>query len=355
VERTYTVLVVDDTPDNINLLYNVLNKSYRVKAAPNGKKALEILRQDRQIDMVLLDIMMPEMDGYEVCKILKNDPLTAKIPVIFVTALSEHGNEERGLALGAVDYITKPINPAITLARVRTHLALYDQNRELEQKIAERTRELKETRLSIIRQLGRAAEFKDNETGLHVIRMSHYARLIAESMLGEPTEWTDLVFQTAAMHDVGKIGIPDGILLKPGKLDADEWKLMQKHPQFGAEIIGDHPSELLRMAREIALTHHEKWDGTGYPAGLSGDAIPLCGRIAAVADVFDALTSVRPYKKAWSTEDALARLDSGSGKDFDPAVVDHFHKVLDQVLYYKEHFADAVSVTEITVKDESGR
>jgi len=340
VEYKYTILVVDDTPANINLLYNILQDDYKVKAAPSGQKALEILENDTSIDMVLLDIMMPRMDGYEVCKIIKENPVTAPIPVIFVTALSEHGNEEKGLALGAVDYITKPINPAITRARIKTHLALYNQNRELERKVDERTRELQETRLSIIRRLGRAAEFKDNETGLHVIRMSHYSRLISESMAGEATEWTDLVFQASTMHDVGKIGIPDGILLKAGRLDEDEWKVMKKHPLFGAEIIGEHPSRLLQMAKEIALSHHEKWDGSGYPTGLVGEAIPISARIAAVADVFDALTTERPYKNAWGVEDAVAYIDKACGKEFDPTVVEHFHRVLPEILLYKERFAD---------------
>lgn len=339
-EKKSTVLVVDDTPANINLLYNVLQDEYKVKAAASGEKALTILQSDKDIDMILLDIMMPGMNGYDVCKVIKANPRTEHIPVIFVTALSEQGNEEKGLTLGAVDYITKPLNPAITRARIKTHLAFYDQNRALEHRVAERTKELEETRLAIIRQLGRAAEFKDNETGLHVVRMSHYARLIAESMVGEAKEWTDLVFQAAPMHDVGKIGIPDRILLKPGRLDDEEWHEMKKHSQYGAEIIGKHTSKLLQMAREIALTHHERWDGSGYPSGLAGEAIPLCGRITAIADVFDALTTVRPYKKAWPIKDAVAFIDKNNAKAFDPDVVEHFHRVLPQICEFCERFAD---------------
>lgn len=352
MEYKYTILVVDDTAANINLLYNVLQDDYRVKAAPSGEKALKILQNDKSIDMVLLDIMMPDMDGYEVCRLMKSNPLTMHIPVIFVTALSEQGNEEKGLSIGAVDYITKPINPAITRARIKTHLALYDQNRELELRVKERTKELKESRLSIIRQLGRASEFKDNDTGLHIVRMSHYTRLICESIAGEATEWSDLMFQAAPMHDVGKIGIPDGILLKRGKLDEDEWALMHKHPLFGAEIIGDHDSKLLQLAKEIALTHHEKWSGSGYPSGLRGEEIPLSGRIVTVADIFDALTTVRPYKRAWSVEEAVAFIDEMSGKDFDPMVVEHFHKVLPQIIEYKERFSDMDKVKDIIDTEE---
>jgi len=347
----YTILVVDDTPENINLLYNILQDTYKIKAAANGRKALDILKNDSSIDMVLLDIMMPDMDGYEVCTHIKNNPLTTHIPIIFITALSEYGNEEKGLTLGAVDYITKPINPAITRARIKTNLALYDQSRELERKVKERTKELKESRLSIIRQLGRASEFKDNDTGSHIVRMSHYTRLICESIVGGSTEWSDLMFQAAPMHDVGKIGIPDEVLLKNGKLNEEEWSLMKKHPIFGAEIIGDHDSKLLQLSKEIALTHHEKWDGSGYPSGLSGEDIPLSGRIVSVADIFDALTTERPYKKAWSVEDAITYINKEANVTFDPNIVDHFNKVLPQIKKYKKKFTDTLNVHEISDLD----
>jgi len=340
-EGKQTVLIVDDTPANIDVLGAALRDFYRVKAALSGPQALKILdKSAHEIDLVLLDIMMPGMDGYEVCRAIKAHPVANTIPVIFVTALSDQADEQKGLELGAVDYITKPINPAITLSRIRTHLALSDQNRSLEEQIRQRTGELQKSRLAIIRQLGRAAEFKDNETGLHVIRMSHYARLIAESMVGGANDWTDLIFQAAAMHDVGKIGIPDRILLKQGPLDTDEWDRMMKHPEFGAEIIGDHDSRLLQVAREVALSHHEHWDGSGYPLGLSGEQIPLSGRITAVADVFDALTSERPYKKAWDVEKALAVISESAGTHFDPEVVAHFYKVLPQVAEIHRRFAE---------------
>ena len=334
-----TVLVVDDTPVNIDVLNGVLRSHYKVKAAPNGEKALKIAQSASQPDIILLDIMMPIMDGYEVCRQLKSNPVTNKIPIIFVTAMSEVEDEKKGLDVGAVDYITKPINPAIVLARVRTHLALYDQTRELEKKVRERTAELIDTRLEIIRRLGRAAEYKDNQTGLHVIRMGHYSRLIAAHMNANE-EWVECLFLAAPMHDIGKIGIPDANLLKPGKLNDQEWDVMRKHPEFGAEIIGDNDSELLQMAKEIALNHHEKWDGSGYPKGLKGEEIPLTARIIAVADVFDALTTGRPYKQAWSVEDTVNFIDENSGTHFDPDLVVVFHKALPEILKIKDQYAE---------------
>lgn len=340
-----TVLVVDDTPENIQILNGVLRSHFKVKAAPNGEKALKIAQSESQPDIILLDIMMPEMDGYEVCRELKSNPTTAKIPIIFVTAMSEVEDEKKGLDMGAVDYITKPISPAIVLARVRTHLALYDQTRELERKVQERTAELISTRMEIIRRLGRAAEYKDNETGLHVIRMSHYSRLIA-THLNANEEWVELLFNAAPMHDIGKIGIPDDNLLKPGKLNNDEWEMMRRHPEFGGEIIGDNDSELLQMAREIAINHHEKWDGSGYPKGLKGGDIPLTARIISIADVFDALTTERPYKKAWSVENAVNLINENSGSHFDPDLVAVFNKALPEILEIKDQYAEHIIMNQ---------
>lgn len=334
-----TILVVDDTPDNIDVLSGILRPYYRVKAALNGERALKIANSDQQPDIILLDIMMPEIDGYEVCQRLKENPVTAHIPVIFVTAMTEVANEEKGFALGAVDYITKPVSPPLVLARVKTQLVLYDQNRELERKVRERTMELHTTRLEIINRLGRAAEYKDNETGLHVIRMSHYARLLAASVSSDEA-WVDLVFNAAPMHDIGKIGIPDSILLKKGTLNNAEWEIMRQHPYYGAEIIGDHDSELLQMARSIALTHHEKWDGSGYPGGLKGEEIPLPARIIAIADVFDALTTERPYKKAWSVEDAVRMIDESAGSHFDPQITARLHEVLPEMLEIRDQYQE---------------
>jgi putative two-component system response regulator len=334
-----TILVVDDLPENIELLTEVLEPYYRTKIAINGEKALKIALSEDQPDLILLDIMMPGINGYEVCEKLKASPHARGIPVVFVTDMSEIEDERKGLELGAVDYITKPISPAIVLARVRTHLALYDQTRELERMVELRTAELEKTRTQVIRRLGRASEFKDNETGNHVIRMSHYSRLIGQAS-GMDEKSVDIMFNAAPMHDVGKIGIPDHVLLKPGKLDDAEWEIMRKHPEMGAEIIGKHSDDLLLTARLVALTHHEKWDGSGYPNQLEGMAIPLAGRIVAIADVFDALTSVRPYKKAWKVEDAVRFIEENAGSHFDPDLIQPFRDALPEMLHIKARYAE---------------
>jgi len=348
-----SILVVDDTPDNIDLLTDVLCDDYRIRVATSGEKALKIVYSDEPPDLILLDIMMPGLSGLEICRRLKANPDRRRIPIIFVTAMTSVEDEERGLALGAVDYITKPISPPIVRARVRTHLALYDQSRELERMVRQRTDELLTTRQQIIRRLGRAAEFKDNETGNHVLRMSHYARLIASAHgLGE--EAANIIFNTAPMHDIGKIGIPDSILLKPGRLDTEEWKVMYQHPVMGAEIIGKHENELLESARIIALSHHEKWDGSGYPCGLKGEDIPLEGRIVAIADVFDALLSQRPYKAPFSVESSLQLMDAESGRHFDPQLLEAFRRALPEILRVKEIYADeygALTDLEFRIKE----
>ncbi|MDJ0833992.1 MAG: two-component system response regulator [Gammaproteobacteria bacterium] len=333
------VLVVDDTPDNIDVLGGVLRNEYEVKVALNGETALKIVQDKPRPDLILLDITMPKMNGYEVCQQLKADPATSNIPVIFVTARDDVADEKNGFELGAVDYITKPISPAIVQARVKTHLSLHDQNRTLTRLVSERTEELNDTRLKVIQRLGRAAEYKDNETGMHVVRMSYFSKLIAQAYGGN-AEWVDRLFNAAPMHDVGKIGIPDHILLKPGKLDAEEWELMKKHTLFGAEIIGDDKNPLLQMSRTIALTHHERWDGSGYPHGMEGKDIPLSGRIVAIADVFDALTSERPYKKAWSVEDAVDAINQDSGSHFDPTLIKLFNQVLPDIIEIRKRYAD---------------
>jgi len=348
-----SILVVDDTPENIDLLSELLREDYRVRVATSGERALKIIYSDEPPDIILLDIMMPGLSGLEICRRLKANPDRRRIPIIFVTAMSTIEDEQRGLELGAVDYISKPISPPIVKARVRTHLALYDQSRELERMVHQRTQELMTTRQQIIRRLGRAAEFKDNETGNHVLRMSHYARLIATAHgLGE--EAADIIFNTAPMHDIGKIGIPDSILLKPGKLDAEDWKIMHQHPIMGAEIIGKHENELLETARIIALSHHEKWNGSGYPQGLKGEDIPLEGRIVAIADVFDALVSVRPYKEAFSIEESLRTMEAEIGKHFDPSLMQAFQKALPEILRVKEIYADefgALTDVEFRIKE----
>jgi putative two-component system response regulator len=320
------ILAVDDEASNLQLLRQILQDHYRLLFAKDATRALELARQE-QPSLILLDVMMPGMSGHEACRVLKAEPATARIPVIFVTALSDPEDEVRGFEAGAVDYITKPVSPPIVRARVRTHLSLV------------RMDELKETRLQIVQRLGLASEYKDNETGMHVIRMSHYAHLLGVAAGLNPMEADDLL-HAAPMHDVGKIGIPDRILQKPGKLDAEEWAVMQRHAIIGSDIIGEHSHGMLKLARNIALTHHEKYDGSGYPNGLAGEQIPLEGRIVAIADVFDALTSARPYKPAWPLEQAVAYLEEQRGRHFDPALVDLFLTQMPLVLDIMERWAE---------------
>jgi putative two-component system response regulator len=321
-----TILVVDDAPANIDVLKGILQDEYRIKVALNGQKAIDIANKDSDIDMILLDVMMPKMNGYQVCEALKSNAMTRNIPIIFVTAKSSAPDEKKGLALGAVDYIGKPVQPDIVKARVKTHMMLHNQQKHLEHLVEERTLKLKETQLEIIQCLGRAAEYKDNETGMHVLRMSEYSRILA-AQLSNNKHWVNLLYLAAPMHDVGKIGISDDVLLKPGKLNPQEWELMKLHPVIGAEILGTDKSEVLSMAREVALSHHEKWDGSGYPKKLKGAEIPLSGRVVAVADVFDALTCKRSYKKAWTFEEACDYIMDNSGTHFDPDVCLAFSKV----------------------------
>ena len=325
-DKRPALLLVDDEPANLHVLKHILQDDSRLLFARDGQRALELAAAERP-QLILLDVMMPGMTGHEVCAQLKSDPHTSDIPVIFVTALSSVEDEIRGFELGAVDYISKPVSAPIVKARVRTHLSLV------------RAEVLRQTRLNIVQALGMAAEYKDNETGLHVIRMSHFSRIIALEAGFSPDEAEELL-HAAPMHDVGKIGIPDAILQKPGKLDENEWLIMQKHPEIGAQIIGEHNASMLQMARRIALGHHEKWDGSGYPAGLAGDDIPIEARIVAIADVFDALTSVRPYKKAWTVEDAVALIREQSGRHFDPQLVECFIRRLDEINQIRERWAE---------------
>ncbi len=337
-----TILAVDDTPENLDLLRETFSEEFRVKVATDGERALALAQSGDAPDIILLDVMMPGMDGFEMCRKLKADPRTARIPVIFITALASEREELLGLDLGAVDYLHKPINPALAKIRVRNQINLYDRRRELEYAVKERTIELEQARKQIILRLGRAAEFKDNETGNHILRMSQFAQVIAlEAGLDEGL--SELIANASPMHDIGKIGIPDRILLKPGKLDDEEWVIMRTHPTVGSRILGHHSDPLLLAAYEIALTHHEKWDGSGYPNKLKGDEIPLFGRIVAIADVFDALTSVRPYKAAWPVEQAVAQIAKDSGSHFDPDLVKAFMRSWQSMAPIKDRFADEIA------------
>ena len=321
-----SVLIVDDEPTNLRVLNQILNDSYKLIFAKSGQEALTLVEKEAP-DLILLDVMMPGLTGYEVCEHLKKNPKFKSIPVIFITALSDPDDEAKGLNLGAVDYISNPISPAVVKARVKTHLSLVDAE------------ELRRTRLQVIQRLGRASEYKDNETGMHVMRMSHYARIIALDYGFSKAE-ADNLFNAAPMHDIGKIGIPDSIMLKPGKLTTEEFAIMKKHPEIGAEILGDSDSDLIELAKLVSMTHHEKWDGTGYPKQLKGTEIPIEGRIVALADVFDALTSVRPYKDAWSISKAMEFIHSEKNKHFDPQLVEIFEQQIEQIIDIKERWKD---------------
>jgi len=336
-----TILIVDDSPDILALLSSFLKAIYRVKVAISGKMALEVAARDDQPDLILLDIMMRDMDGFETCRALKGDPKTADIPVIFLTAKSEDVDEEKGLALGAEDYIVKPPSPAIVKARIATHLRLKrardflkDKTDYLETEVARRTREIGIIQDISMMALGSLAETRDNETGGHIRRTQAYIKELALILKGHPRfgdfltpETIELLYKSAPLHDIGKVGIPDRILQKPGKLDADEFEIMKAHTTIGKDAIfaaqrrlGAQEASFLSLARDIAWSHHERWDGNGYPRRLSGDAIPAAGRLMAIPDVYDALISERVYKPAFPHEQAMDLITRGIGTQFDPDI-----------------------------------
>jgi len=346
-----TLLVVDDTPGNIDVLRGILGADYTIKIANNGPLALKIAAEQPP-DLILLDVMMPGMDGYEVCRLLKGNEATRHIPIIFVTARGEVADETLGFELGAADYIIKPVSPPIVRARIRAHLALSDQRHYLQQLVAERTgelernnRQLEETHLVMLQQLGRAADYRDNETGKHIVRVGNFSKLLGLAS-GFLESQAELLMYASMMHDIGKIGIPDHILLKPGKLTDEEFDVIKKHPGIGAGIIGEHEAEVLKMAKLIALGHHEKWNGQGYPHGLSGTDIPIVARIVAIADVFDALTCVRPYKAAWPLEKALELIAKSAGEHFDPSLVKLFLEAEVEVRRIATEYSDVASESE---------
>ena len=342
--RQQSLLIVDDTPENLSVLGELLRPSYRVRAANSGRRALQIARGTPAPDLILLDVMMPEMDGYAVLAEVQSSPETRNIPVIFVTAMDGTHDEEHGLAMGAVDYITKPIQPGIVLARIRTQLELKqahdflrDQNSYLEAEVARRMSENLLIQEVSIHALARLAETRDPETGKHLRRTQEYVLTLARGLRNHPRfahyldERTIMVLgQSAPLHDIGKVGIPDHILLKPGKLTPEEWEIMKTHAELGSNAIAQaeadaaRPVEFLKIAQLIAHSHHEWWDGSGYPDGLAGDDIPIAARLMALADVFDALTCKRVYKPAFSFEDAYRMIVEGKGTHFDPDVVEVF-------------------------------
>ena len=340
------ILVVDDTLANVQVLATLLrDQGYRINVAMNGVQALDMVQRVRP-DLILLDVMMPEMDGFETCRRLKNSADTRDIPIIFLTARVEPEDIIEGFKLGGVDYVTKPFNSTELLVRVHTHISLYLLQQELEQRVRARTAELRQAledvrtaHLDTITRLVLAAEYKDEDTADHIQRMSLYSGLLAQG-LGLSEEEAELLKIASPMHDVGKIGIPDAILLKPAKFDEEEYEIMKTHTTMGANILKNSPSEFLQVGEVIAMSHHEKWDGSGYPKGIAGEEIPLLGRICAVADVFDALTSTRPYKQGFSNEKAIEMLREGRGGHFEPKLVDLFIKDFDAVVAIQQQYRD---------------
>lgn len=302
------ILIVDDEPQNLAILRQILAPSYGLVFARTGSEALAAVEKHAP-SLVLLDIQMPDMNGYDVCRAIKANPLTEHIPVIFVTGLGDVGNEAEGFVAGAVDYIVKPVSPAVVKARIATHLSLV------------RVTRLEQSYRDAIYMLGAAGHYNDNDTGAHIWRMAAYARALAECA-GWDKAACEMLELAAPMHDTGKIGIPEAILSKPGKLDADEWLIMKTHSQIGYDILSRSQAPIFRLAAEIALHHHEKWNGTGYPDGLSGEHIPESARIVAVADVFDALSMRRPYKEPWPLEKILETMQSERGQHFSPELID---------------------------------
>lgn len=352
------ILIVDDSPSNIDVLSDLLS-DHRRRVAIDGPTALR-LSQVRPPDLILLDVLMPRMDGFEVCRQLKADPITAGIPVIFITGLGDERSETLGFEVGGVDYITKPFNAKVVRARVQTQIelkaardALRSENARLEARVEARTtelhgalRELHRSALDTVFRLGLAAEFKDDDTGQHVLRMADYAVAVARE-LGWDEQRLELLLHAAPMHDIGKIALPDSILKKPGPLDAAEWEIVKRHPLIGGRILSGSSSEVIRLAEVVALTHHEKWNGSGYPHGIAGDAIPLVGRVVAVCDVFDALTVRRPYKQPFPWQNAIAVIRDGSGSHFDPEVVAAFLRAEPVMAAVRARYAAGESASKV--------
>lgn len=367
-----TILIVDDTPENLSVLGETLRPHYRVRAAISGERALHALTIATPPDLILLDIMMPGMDGYQVLRVIQSKAETRNIPVIFVTAMDSAEGEMQGLGLGAVDYITKPFNPEIVLARVRTHIELakarerlHDQNAWLEREVARRTHENALIRDLSLAALASLAEIRDTETGHHILRTQSFVELLAHHLADHP-DYRDaladgrleMIVRSAPLHDIGKVGIPDSILLKPGRLTPEEFEHMKKHPVIGADAItramaqaarsrnGTEPLPdgafaFMETACEIALGHHEKWDGSGYPSGLKAEQIPVSARLMALADVFDALSSRRVYKEPMGIEEVTRIIVAERGRHFDPVIVDAFVALRPAFAEVAQRFADA--------------
>lgn len=360
-ENRKTVLVVDDSPDNIMLLSSILRNEYRVKAALDGQAAFELAASPEPPDLILLDIIMPVLNGFDTCARLKSAAATRDIPVIFLTSRTEEEDERRGFEVGAVDFISRPISPHIVRARIATHLqlkaardSLADRSAWLEQEVARRIRENKALQDVTMVALGSLAETRNNETGNHIMRTKSYIAELSNLLRNKPgyAEYfedgsIDLIIKSAPLHDIGKVGIPDNILLKPGKLTDEEFEVMKTHTTLGKEAIEKAESlveidtSFLRFAREMAYTHHERWDGRGYPRGLAGTDIPISGRLMAIADVYDALISKRVYKEAMSFAEATKIISEEAGSHFDPDLVDSFKMIVDKFENIAKNWSDA--------------
>ena len=335
------ILIVDDSEDVRNFVHTMLKPRYDTRLAMNGASALAGATQTPQPDLILLDVRMPGTNGYEVCRALKANLASARIPVIFVSAQDDPKDQAHGLMLGAVDYITKPLSPQLALARIATHIALSSQTHQLESLVVERTRDLNHTRQLVIQLLARALEIREGgNLSKRVVRMAQYVKLLAQA-LGARPDVCEVLAQASPLHNVGTLGVPESVMRKTDALNPAEWQEMRKHPEFGAAIIGEQNDPLLATARAMAIAHHERWDGTGYPKGLKGDAIPVAARILAVADAFEAMTATQRRRDAIPVEEAARQIVAESGKQFDPTVVAAFRKALPKM-------------TEVhnTVKDE---
>jgi len=365
-----TILVVDDSADNLSLILDLLKDKYRVKLANSGKKALDYLKSSNSVDLILLDIMMPELSGYDVIRILKKDSKTKDIPIMFLTALSDMKNEQKGLDMGASDYITKPISAPIMHSRIKTQLEnkeakdfLKDKNIYLEEEVNKRTKEIFTIQDVTILTLASLAETRDADTGNHIRRTQHYMLILAKALQNHPRfkeflsdEMLDILYRSAPLHDIGKVGIADKILLKPGILTYEEFEIMKTHTTLGKDAIENAEKELgvevefLKIAKEIAHSHHENYDGSGYPLGLCGDDIPISARLMTVADVYDALINERVYKKAMSHKEAVQTIEQGRGSKFDSDIVEAFLKHQDNFLCIANRYSD--NAFEIEQKKE---
>ena len=340
-DKRPVILVVDDSEDMLALMQKALASDYEVITAADPGSAIEKAFGEPRPDLILLDVEMPEIDGFEVCRALKDDPTTSAIPIIFLTGKTEAQAQVEGLALGAADFITKSgSNAAILKARVRMHLALTERQSELERIVKQRTEQLETTRAELIKRLSRVLEFHESQAvGNRVMRLGHYAKLIAQASGAKP-EVAEMMQKAAPLHDIGKLGVPAEILRKREKLSVPDWERVKRHPQLGADIIGEHDDPLLKLARQLALTHHEHWDGTGYPQGLKGEAIPWGGRVMAIVDSFEAMTSTQFFRDPLPIERAAGEIERGAGTKYDPKLVEAFKKALPVMQKVRETYAD---------------